>query len=153
MCLASSHKVEFVCAVGDLKPGQRYRDPDGNEFLITDGLPAFDSFATVVNVATGEMKQVRTHIRLGYDRLGRLYAARRLNPPTKVTTPTTVLNTDPSGILPDAPIGTLTPCPYCQTPCHVVDTKGRHVNGIEPTAGNGCEFCNPPAHPDAASDT
>jgi heterodisulfide reductase subunit B len=41
------------------------------------------------------------------------------------------------------PDAVVQPCPYCHTPCQQTDTKGRHVNGLKPLDGDGCEFCNP----------
>jgi hypothetical protein len=34
-------------------------------------------------------------------------------------------------------------CPYCSTPCRKVPATGKHVNGLKPVKGAGCEFCNP----------
>ena len=45
------------------------------------------------------------------------------------------------------PDAVVQPCPYCNTPCRQTDTKGRHVNGIKPLDGDGCEFCNPDPAP------
>lgn len=83
MCVDNGGNKVEVCKVGDLKPGQRFRDPDGNEFLIADGF-------LIVNVATGAVVSTldwvgngyRKDVRLGTDRQGRLYASRFLNPPT-----------------------------------------------------------------------
>lgn len=72
----------LVCTVGDLQPGQRYRDPEGNEYLIAEG-------DLIVNVATGAVTcrldwveaegRYRKDTKLGTDRAGRLYASRSLN--------------------------------------------------------------------------
>lgn len=85
MCLDFNGNKVQVCTVGDLLPGQRYRDPDGEEYLITDGT------YPVVNLRTGEVASTldwigtgfRKDIKLGTDRAGRLYASRYLNPATK----------------------------------------------------------------------
>lgn len=83
MCIGKHQYARtLVCTVGDLKPGQKYRDPDGQTWLVTD-LPAEagyqDTLTVVVNVETGHTKQVANGIKLGYDREGRLYAGRYLN--------------------------------------------------------------------------
>src|SRR4051794_23659582 len=89
MCIRN-RKVTLVCTVANLAPGTQYRDPAGETWLMTDLPQTTDSrdlqhdvpegpMSTVVNLSTGHVTQVRSDIRLGYDRKGRLYAARRLN--------------------------------------------------------------------------
>ena len=85
----NGNKVE-VCKVGDLKPGDRFRDPDGHDFMVAEGhlivrldngtvqfLPDRPrSRATLDWTGSGYRKDTR----LGRDRRGRLYASRYLNP-------------------------------------------------------------------------
>lgn len=86
MCLATNfdgNKVQ-VCTVGDLKPGDQYRTPDGGGVLVIDNenrrpeSPMVD----VVIMNTGVLYAVAKNIRLGRDRAGRLYASRYLNQAT-----------------------------------------------------------------------
>lgn len=75
--------VEFACTVADLAPGRLYRDPDGKTFMVTSGVPgsSYDGSITVVRLDDGVLIEIRSDLRLGYDREGRLYASRRLNAP------------------------------------------------------------------------
>ena len=81
----SNHKVERVCEVGDLVPGQTYRDPDGNTLMMIDLSPnelggEVSTDSAVVCLDNGRVLKIRNDIQLGYDQRGRLYAAKRLNP-------------------------------------------------------------------------
>lgn len=69
------NKVQ-VCTVGDLKPGDQYRTPDGKTLLVTDTTPN-----VVVDIETGATNQADPTTKLGRDRAGRLYASRFLNQP------------------------------------------------------------------------
>jgi hypothetical protein len=80
MCASNDftgHK-ELVCTVGDLRPGDRYRTPDGGERLLVSP-PAAD-VTRVVDLVTGELLNADPATKLGRDRVGRLYASRSLNP-------------------------------------------------------------------------
>lgn len=81
----SNHVVQRVCEVGDLVPGQTYRDPDGNTLMMLDLSPNtiggdITTDSAVVCLDNGRVLMVHNDIQLGYDQCGRLYAARRLNP-------------------------------------------------------------------------
>lgn len=69
----------LVCQVGDLKPGMRFRTPDGSEYMITDA-ETVDGLTGVVKLANGQLDIERSDLKLGRDRRGRLYASRYLNP-------------------------------------------------------------------------
>ena len=85
MCVPNfiGHKV-LVCTVGDLKPGQRYRTPDGRTMMVTDyaNIPGHVSTPRrlVVNIHNGRSETEDPTIKLGTDQRGRLYASRSLNP-------------------------------------------------------------------------
>src|SRR5687767_5436502 len=87
MCLTTDGNKVQVCTVGDLKPGDRFRDPEGNEFVVTHGLPNFGDFKVTVNIDTGATYNATLDLRLGTDRKGRLYASRYLNPPAPAAVP------------------------------------------------------------------
>lgn len=80
MCL--NHDIALECTVGDLVGGDKFRDPDGNTYLIADD-------HLIVNIETGAIfstldwvesaNTYRKDIKLGRDSQGRLYAARKLN--------------------------------------------------------------------------
>ncbi len=80
MCYATDYKVQFLCTVGDLTPGQRYRLPNGGEVMVVN-TERVNGTTRVVDLATGEITLVDDTVQLGHDRQDRLYAARRLNPP------------------------------------------------------------------------
>ena len=76
----NGNKVE-VCKIGDLKPGDRFRDPDGHDFMVAEGhlIVRLDN-GTVQSTLDWTGSGYRKDTRLGRDRRGRLYASRYLNP-------------------------------------------------------------------------
>lgn len=87
MCFSSAHetdhahKVALNCQLADLRPGQRYRTPEGDTMMVTDAPALYDGVVIVVNLRTGQALPASNSLKLGYDRADRLYAARRLNAP------------------------------------------------------------------------
>ncbi len=82
MCDASDYAPntfarDVVAEVGNLPEGTRYRDPDGNTWMVTSERGVND--VTVVNIDSGKLLAVHIKTRLGHDRRGRLYAGRFLN--------------------------------------------------------------------------
>ena len=93
------HKVQ-VCRVADLKPGDRYRTPDGGERMVVTP-PATDGVKRVVDLTTGELLGTDPETRLGTDRMGRLYASRTLNQIPQADAAAVVVDTpDEQGIRP-----------------------------------------------------
>ena len=91
MCIPgfTGHKTQ-VCQVADLTPGQRYRTPNGEEYLVM-AERYLDPLVTVVDLATGEVVGVDPSTKLGHDQAGRLYASRSLNPAPKLSDTATVV--------------------------------------------------------------
>lgn len=88
MSIGGGNKVE-VCRVGDLKPGQRYRTPDGKTMVVLNetslglvGLTYTGEGDLVMDQETGEVFEVPSSTKLGHDRRDRLYASRYLNDTT-----------------------------------------------------------------------
>lgn len=83
MCLDTSNNFDgnkvVVCQVGDLKPGQQYRMPEGETRIMTDGDAGMDGYSLTVCLETGKVHNTNNSIKLGTDRRGRLYASRSLN--------------------------------------------------------------------------
>ena len=81
MCVGTHQYARTtVCQVGDLTPGQRYRDPEGNTWMVVQDFSDYDDSATVANLRTGKLERVPNSINLGHDREGRFYAGRFINP-------------------------------------------------------------------------
>jgi hypothetical protein len=79
MCVAFDGNKLQVCTVGDLRPGEQYRTPDGNTQMVLNLAADRDGFVRVADTQ-GQVTSVANSIKLGTDRQGRLYASRYLNP-------------------------------------------------------------------------
>lgn len=86
MCDSASfdgNRVE-VCRIGDLKPGDHFRTPEGRTWLVTAHQQPNSEHQFCACIEDGRMDAIPDGVRLGRDRRGRLYASRYLNRPQAV---------------------------------------------------------------------
>jgi hypothetical protein len=77
----TGNKVQ-VCTVGDLKPGDKYRTPEGRTLMVTNlHILAQADEVDTIDLDNGKITVAKKDTKLGTDRAGRLYASRSLNDP------------------------------------------------------------------------